>query len=559
MRFRAPLGYNRTMRILLTSLSSLILCGSAMASTTLIRGGHIVDGTGNAWFAGDVLIEGDRIKRIGTLGDTQADRIIDAAGLIVAPGFIDVHTHVDDDILKHPLAENFVRNGVTTIVSGNCGGSETDVGGFFKQLRERGSAINNATLIGHNSVLRAVKGPVADPLSAEQLEKAKSIVDRAMRDGAIGLSTGLIYTPGEWSETPEIIELAKVAGRYGGIYATHMRSESTGILKAIDEAIEIGKASGCRVQISHFKLPSDVAESMGRGKTLQAGSEVTLRRVDEARAAGLEVWIDQYPYTASSTTINTMLPDWVLEKGPDAARSTLKDPAQVARAMEDMKKSHEVARKRTSLAYAVITSAKNPRWNGKSVLQIAQMKKFERENPNRELLGAEMPEVTMQDQYQAVIDLYLEGGAGAVFHTMDETEVANILKHPLVGIASDSGMRVFGQGVPHPRGYGTNTRILGRYVRELKVITLEDAVRKMTSLPATAFRMKDRGVIREGAIADVTIFDAQAVADKATFENPHQYPVGIRTVMVSGTVIFDGEKLTGEKPGQIILGPGAGK
>jgi len=547
-------GYNEFMRILLAA--AVLILGSSASAATLIRGGHIVDGTGNAWFRADLLIDRDRIVRVGDLSNVQADEVIDATGMIVAPGFIDVHTHVDADILKYPLAENFVRNGVTTIVSGNCGGSEIDIGGFFEKLRERGSAINNATLVGHNSVLRKVKGANSDVMKPEQLQQAKGIIDQAMRDGAIGFSTGLIYSPGQWSSSEEIIELARVSAQYGGIYATHMRSESTAIEKAIDEAIRIGRESGSRVQISHFKLPTDVAESMGRGKTRAAGSEVTLAKVEAARAAGMEVWIDQYPYTASSTTINTLLPGWVLEQGPDAARSMLTNAEQLPKVFENMRQNHEVSRNRKSLAYAVITSAQNPRWNGKSMLQIAQIKQFERDNPQGELLGAPMPEVSMQMQYQAVIDLYLDGGAGAVFHTMDETEVASILRHPLVGIASDSGIRVFGKGAPHPRGYGTNTRVLGKYVRELKVITLEDAVRKMTSLPATAFRLKDRGVIREGAIADITIFDPLTVIDQATFENPHQYPVGIRRVIVSGVSIFDGDKLTDKRPGVVIVGPG---
>ena len=544
---------------------STMLARPCQGYDVIIANGKVIDGSGNAWFYADIAIEKNKIVAIGNLAvNSPAALRIDATGKVVAPGFIDVHTHVDDDILKQPLAENFIRNGVTTIVSGNCGGSELDVAGFFKRIRETGSAVNNATLVGHNSVLRKVKGPIAAKLSGDQLEQAKAIVDQSMRDGAVGFSTGLIYTPGKWSDTQEIIELATVCGKYGGIYATHMRSESTGIARAIDEAVAIARASKCRLQISHFKLPTDAAISLGRGTTLKAGSDATLAMVDAARAAGLEVWMDQYPYTASSTTLNQLLPDWVLENGPEAANKSLQDPAYRERVFEAMKQSHEIGRKRTDMSFAVIAASpfRNGKFNGRSIKQVTQLIKFEKSNPDAELIRTDkspeisLPDVSMIEQYQVVIDIYLAGGGQGVFHSMDETEVVNILKHPLVGIASDSGMRVFGQGMPHPRGYGTNTRILGRYVRELKAITLEDAVRKMTSMPATAFRFEGRGLLRVGNVADITIFDPSTVSDRASFEDPHQYPVGISQVLVSGTVVFDGEKMTGAKPGQVLVGPG---
>jgi N-acyl-D-amino-acid deacylase len=548
----------------LPALLSLVLASNAVAFDVLIENGKVIDGSGNAWFYADVAIDGDKVVAIGDLpDDAPATLRIDARGLVVAPGFIDVHTHVDDDILKYPLAENFVRNGVTTIVSGNCGGSELDVGDFFRKVRETGSAVNNATLIGHNTVLRKVKGPVKGELTPEQMEQARLLVHRAMRDGAVGFSTGLIYTPGTWSDTEEIIQLAKVAGQYKGIYVTHMRSEAGGIQKAIEEALRVGRESGCRVEISHFKLPTDVAEKLGRGSTINAGSDVTLAMVDAARAAGQEVWLDQYPYTASSTTLNQLLPDWVLEGGPDKAKLILTDTSQRDRVMQSFKEDHEVARGRKDLSYCVVASSKfgDGKFNGKSIKQITQLLKLAREKgKSPELLGMDsLPDVTMEEQYQTCIDIYLAGGGQGVFHSMDETEVANIMRHPLVGIASDSGIRVMGAGVPHPRGYGTNTRVLGRYVRELKVIPLEDAIRKMTSLPATAFRFDKRGLLREGYFADVTIFDPETVIDRATFENPHQYPVGIRYVMVNGKLVFDGEKMTGTRSGTVLLGPGAPK
>jgi len=545
-----------------TPLLFLALHTSAAQYDTIIRHGHVVDGTGNARFVADLAITADRIAAIGDLSADTAKFEIDATGLVVAPGFIDVHTHVDDDIFKLPLAENFVRDGVTTIVSGNCGGSVSDVKAFFAHLEKTKSAVNNATLFGHNTLLRKLKGgSVAGKLTPAQLAEGKRLVDQAMLDGAIGFSTGLIYTPGTWSDTDEIIELAKPAAARGGIYATHMRSEGGKIMDAIDEALRVGREAGCRVEISHFKLPVASANALGRGKTLKAGSDATLAKVEAARRAGMEVWLDQYPYTASATTMSTLLPDWVLEQGPNEAKKILTDPAKLTKVLADMKEQHEVRNKRKDLSYAVVNTSKgHPDFAGKTVKQVAQILKLRRANPPETQLLTDAgkvtaTDVTMEDQYRAVIELYLSGGASGVFHSMDEVEVTNILKHPLVGIASDSGAREVGVGMPHPRGYGTNTRVLGRYVRELHVITLQDAIRKMTSQPATAFRMKDRGLLRAGAFADITIFDPATVADQATFENPHQYATGIKSVLVNGTVVFDGTKMTGAKPGHPIYGP----
>jgi N-acyl-D-amino-acid deacylase len=514
----------------------------------VVRGGRIIDGAGNPWFHADIAIRDGRILAVGDLDDAlPATKVIDASGLVIAPGFIDVHTHADEDLLKLPQAENFVRDGVTTIVTGNCGYGVRDVGEYFVKLTQRGIVVNVATLVGHNTVLRAVKGNKAGKLTSQQMTAAKQLVREAMRDGAVGLSTGLIYSPGQFSDTGEIIELARVAAEFGGIYATHMRSESTAILEAIEEALRIGREANCRVQISHFKLPSDMA------KKLPGGSDATLQRVLDARAAGQEVWLDQYPYTASSTGIGTLLPDWILEDGPDAAKAKLAEPEQLARVLADMRDNHEIERGRRDMSYVVLASCRAyPQFVGGNLKQVAQAMKLKRENPNKELLGGALPDVTMEEQYRAAIDIYMNGGASVVLHSMDEAEVVNILRCPLVAIASDSGVREFNTGQPHPRGYGTNARVLGRYVREQRVITLEDAVRKMTSLPAAAFRFRDRGLLREGFVADVTIFDPQRVIDRATFETPHAYAEGIEYVIVNGKVVLEQGKMTGAIPGTTI-------
>lgn len=539
--------------------AALLVCLASIATAQpqadlILRNGRVVDGTGNPWFYGDVVIKNGKIVAVGDVGTFTAAREIDASNLVIAPGFIDVHTHADDDLYKQPAAENFIRDGVTTIVTGNCGYGARNVREYFAKLREKGCALNVATLIGHNTVLRAVKGDKAGALTPEQLSQAIEMVDRAMRDGAVGMSTGLIYTPGMYSPTEEIIELQKAAAKHGGIYASHMRSESNGIMEAIDEALRVGKEAGCRVQISHFKLPRDVAAKIG--------SDATIHKVQAARAAGQEVWLDQYPYTASSTTIRTLLPDWVSEGGDNEAKQILQDPQQLPRVLADMKKGHEIGRGRKDMSFAVISSSRAyPNFVGRNIKEIAQVMKFKSEGgSDQELLGEKppvLPEVTMEDQYRAVIDIYLKGGAGCVFHTMDEAEVETIMKCPLVAVASDSGVREFGSGQPHPRGYGTNARVLGHYVRQRQVIPLEEAVRKMTSMPATAFRFSDRGLLKEGFAADVVVFDPQTVIDKATFEKPHAYADGFAFVIVNGQIVLEDGKLTGKLPGQPLAGPGA--
>jgi N-acyl-D-amino-acid deacylase len=544
--------------MLRTTLFFTLLFGAVAAAQTtqptydiVIRNGKVIDGSGTPWFYADVAISEGKIAKIGDLRNAASKLLIDAQGRVVAPGFIDVHTHADDDLYKLPQAENFIRDGVTTIITGNCGGSVRDVAQYFENLRKRGVAVNVGTLYGHNTILRAVKGDKAGDLTPEQMTRARELLDKAMRDGAVGLSTGLIYTPGKWSSTEEIVELAKVAGKHRGIYASHMRSEGAGIIGAIDEALRIGREGGCRVQISHFKLPTDYSAKVG-------GTDATLSRVTAAREAGQEVWLDQYPYTASSTSISTLLPDWLLENGADEARKLLATDDGMARVLADMKDTYEVRRGRTSMAYVVIANAKNfPEYVGKNLRQIATMRKLGSAGELlRDAAADDGDEVTMEDQYRAALEIWSNGGASCVFHSMDEGNVEGILRHPLVGVASDSGVREWNAGQPHPRGYGTNARVLGRYVRERKLISLEDAVRKMTGMPAAAFRLSDRGRLIEGFAADVVVFDPASVTDKSTFEQPHAYSEGFDAVIVNGEVVFRDGKMTGTLPGRPVYGPG---
>jgi len=336
----------------------------------VIRNGQIMDGSGEGMFRADVGIRDGVIAFIGRIPSGGGETELDAANEAVAPGFIDVHTHVDDDIGRLRLAENFVRDGVTTVITGNCGESVRDIRAFLARIQSRGAGVNIATLVGQNTILRNVKGDRAGDLTHQQMQQAKGLVRQAMLDGALGMSTGLIYAPGSFSSTAEIIELQKVAAEHGGIYATHMRSEGEGILRAIDEAIAVAREARCRLQISHFKLSSDLSKSMG-------GPGIALSRIDRARRSGVEIWLDQYPYAASSTTIETLIPDGFLADGSRAARGRLDDSREVERLILAMREFHEVQRNRRHLGYVVISTSEGyPQWAGLNLIEVAQRMKL---------------------------------------------------------------------------------------------------------------------------------------------------------------------------------------
>ncbi|MDT5269492.1 MAG: N-acyl-D-amino-acid deacylase [Acidobacteriota bacterium] len=490
----------------------------------VITNARVVDGSGNPWFRADVGVKGGRIARVGRVPASEGARVIDARGRILAPGFIDVHTHVEN-LYELPEAENFVRMGVTTLVTGNCGGSAVDVGKFLGRVKEKPTAVNIATLVGHNSVRRAVFGDVNRAPSPEELEKMKALVERAMRDGAVGLSTGLFYVPGAYAKTDEVVELAKVAARFGGVYATHMRNEGGGVADSIRESIEIGERAGLPVEISHFKIST---------KRLWGQSDMTLGLVREARRRGLSVTVDQYAYTASSTSLDSRLPDWVEEGGREEGRKRIADPAQHARIVREMKDSLRKSGFRDFSFARVASYGAKPEYNGKSIAEIAKLVRNKTD---------------VESQIEQILEMYAAGGAAMVYHSMSEDDVRRIMREPFTMIASDSGVRSFGEGVPHPRGYGNNARVLGTYVRELRLITLEDAVRKMTSLPAQTFGFRDRGLVREGMVADLVIFDDATVADPSTFESPHQYAAGFSHVIVGGQAVLEEGALTKARPG----------
>lgn len=497
----------------------------------VITNARIVDGTGNPWFKGSVAIKDGRIVKVGTFRIGAAKKILDARNNIVAPGFIDVHAHVED-IFNNPKAENFIRMGVTSLVTGNCGGSATDVNEFLGRFKSTPLSLNLGTLIAHGSVRSKVLGLDNVTPTREQQEEMNSLVRKGMEDGALGLSTGLIYLPGTFAKTEEVVELAKVAGDNGGIYASHIRDEGLGVVNAIKEAINIGELAEIPVDISHFKISA---------KKLWGTSDTTIGLVEDARRRGLTVTVDQYAYTASSTSLDVRLPNWVVAGGRDAGRARLADPETRKKVVEEMANSLR-ERQFEDFSFAYVASYRtNPTFNGKNIAEITQIVRGTRE---------------LNQQIEQVLDMYIAGGAQMVYMVMDESDVKNIMKQPFTMIASDSGVREFGSGVPHPRGYGNNARVLGRYVREMNIITLEDAIRKMTSLPAQTFNLRDRGLIKEGFAADIVIFDEKTVTDKATFENPHQYAEGFKNVIVNGKMVFDGQSMTGEMSGRPLYGAG---
>jgi N-acyl-D-amino-acid deacylase len=515
--------------------SGLVRAGRAArqqpAYDLLIVNGRVVDGTGNPWFRADVAVKDGRIARIGRIAPGEARAVLDARGAVVAPGFIDVHTHAEG-VFRQPDAANFVRMGVTTLVTGNCGSSATEVGEFLGRIRETPLAVNLATLIAHGSVRQKVLRLENRAPNGDELRQMEEIVERGMREGAVGFSTGLIYVPGTYAKTDEVVALAKAAARHGGLYATHMRDEGERVREAIAEAIHVGEAAGMPVDISHFKISN---------KRLWGQSSETIGMVRAARARGLSVTVDQYAYTASSTSLDSRLPSWVLEGGREEGKRRLADPAARARVAAEMKGAlKRSAQKDYSFAY-VASYAARPEYNGKNILEITKLARGKKDTDS---------------QIEQILEMYAAGGAGMIYHSMDERDVQTIMREPFTMIASDAGVRRPGDGVPHPRGTGNNARVLGRYVRELKIVTLEDAVRKMTSLPAQTFALRDRGLLREGMAADIVVFDPDTIADRATFEQPHQYPVGFRLVVVNGGVVFDGERATEARPGLSLRGPG---
>jgi len=496
----------------------------------IIAGGTVIDGSGGPRYRADVAIAGDRIALVSrqAIVPARARRTIDATGLIVAPGFIDLHAHLEP-LLGMPGAESHVRQGVTTALGGPDGGGPWPFAAYLDSAQSLGMGMNVGFLVGHNTIRRGVMQLAdRDPTPAE-LDQMRTMVAQGMHEGAFGLSTGLRYLPGTFSKTDEVVALSRVAADSGGIYTSHLREEGLGVIEGVAEAIEIGRRTGIVVVLTHHKVI---------GKPMWGQSVRTLAMVDSARTAGVDVRIDQYPYTATSTGIGVLVPTWALAGGDSAFQRRLKDPAL-----------------RDSISRGIVELLLTDRGGG----DLARVQ-FAGVSWQRSLEGRTLADwaterglpPTPQTGAQLVIEAVQRGGASAIYHVLDEPDVERIMRHPQTMIASDGRLSRPGNGHPHPRAYGTFPRVLARYVRERGILTLESAIHKMTGMPAATLRLTDRGAVRAGARADITIFHADSVADLATFQEPHQYPAGIPYVIVNGTVAVDGGRFTGARAGRVL-------
>jgi N-acyl-D-amino-acid deacylase len=549
-------GALRTAGLVSAGGASLLLrgCTKGKEFDLLIAGGTVYDGSGGPPFRADIGVSGGAVRSIGRIRAARAAAIIKADGLAVSPGFIDIHEHTAEGLLVNPRAESAVRQGVTTIVSGNCGDSpfpltdegfeklrETleaeyglnlnwrDIRGFLGRLDEAGAALNYATFVGHGTVRAAAMGFGNRPPAAAELERMKALVGEAMAGGALGLSSGLEYTPGSFASTEELIELCRVAARSGGIYATHMRDEETGILEAVDEAFRIARETPIRLQISHLKI--GYAVNWPKFPAL-------LDRLERARAAGVEFRCDRYPYVAWATGLDMFFPLWSREGTTEDFIARLRDPS-----LQDRLRA-EVMVKQKELGS----------WDKVLISSVATDK-------NRPLEGMNVLDASVragQAPYDFMRDILVEetGRVGMITFGMSEDHLKVLLAHPLVGVGSDgSAVAPYGplaKGKPHPRFYGTFPRVLGKYVREEKVVPLEEMIRKMTAMPAAHLGFVRRGMLKVGWAADVCVFDPERIIDKATFTEPAVYSEGIRQVVVNGEVVVDEGRHTGCLPGRVL-------
>ncbi len=513
----------------------LLTVPAAAAQTydVVIRGGTIVDGTGEARYRADVGIMGDRIVAVSRAGISPGEgrTVIDATGRVVTPGFIDNHSHTQESIADDPLAENFLRQGITTLVASlHSGDQPSPLDEWAVSVR---SAPNMAYFAGHTWTRKQVLGMEDRDPTSEEMERMKDLVAESMREGAMGLATGLLYVPANYAKTEEVIELAKVAAAHGGIYVSHMRGEGAGLIESVAEVIRIADEAGIPSQINHHK-------AAGAGQW--GWSERTLAMIDSANAAGLTVVHDLYPYAASSTGSSILFPQWSLAGGDAAFAERVADPATRARMEVDMRVLWDTDRGGSDLSlvqFRVLPS--DPSYNGRRLSDYAIDRGFD---PMDQEAGIDL-----------AIELQLKGGFSAIYHIMDEADVVRIMQHPLAMIETDGDNVGFGVGFPHPRSYGAFPRVLSRYVREMQVITLEEAVKKMTSMPARWLGRTDRGVIAEGMLADVAVFDPDVIGDRATYTDPHRYSVGIEELLVNGVPVIRKGALTGEKPGRWLRGP----
>jgi len=527
----------------------------------LIRHGKICDGTGNPWFSSDVAIEKERVAALGDLVSASADTTIDAKDMVVCPGFIDMHSHSDFVLLINPLAESKVRQGVTTEVIGNCGLSAaplndllkedilkttpmlkearleltwSTMGEYMRLLQSKGVTLNVAPLVGNSNIRIFALGFENRGPNRNELKEMKKALTEAIKDGAFGMSTGLIYPPSCYANTDEIVELANVVAHYGGIYTSHIRGEGFTLIEAVKEAIQIGERANIPVEISHHKAS---------GKANWGKVRQTLQMMEEAREQGVDVTCDVYPYTAGSTGLDSLLPPSAYEGGVEKLIERLRNPKTREEIKEEMMRTSEEGGPDT---------LGRPGWDSIMISYCKGHPDLEGE------IIEDIAKKTGLDPFEFVFDLLIEEKAsvGIVLFTMCEEDMRYVLSHSLSMIGSDSSARapygVLGKGKPHPRTYGTFPRILGRYVREEGVLNMESAIRKMTSLPAQKLKLRNRGFIQEGIWADIVIMDPTRVVDQATYQNPHRYPEGIKYVLVNGRLVIENGEHTKALPGRVL-------
>ena len=507
--------------------------GNSQEYDLIIRGGKVVDGSGNPWYHADIAIKNDRIAEIGQLSNHEAKRVIDAHGLVVAPGFIDPHTHALRGIFEVPNAESALLQGVTTLTEGNDGSSPYPIDRHYADIDNLRISPNWAVFVGQGTIRQRVIGFGLRKATPDEMERMKQMVRDAMEQGALGISTGLFYVPGSFTSTEEVIELSKVAAEYNGIYISHIREEAAQLIDSVQETIRIGEEADIPVQITHHKVIG--VENWG-------ASIESLRLVDEARKRGVDVTIDQYPYTASQTSINALIPQWAQAGGREEMLSRINSAETYSTIKNEVVAKILYDRGGGDPKNVFISrNSWDPDMAGKNLAELA--------------IDAGL-EPTPENAADVVFDIIRGGGATAVYHAIGPEDVDRIMQHPATAIGSDGPVGVFGEGAPHPRQYGTFARVLGLYVRERKILSLEEAIRKMSSQSARRLGIHDRGLITKGYFADITIFDPDEIIDKATFENPHQYAIGTKFVLVNGTVVVENGQHTGVRPGRILHGPG---
>ena len=501
----------------------------------VIRGGMVNTGDGEASFLADIGINADTIAYIGTLDEPKATRLIDAQGLVVSPGFIDMHAHLDP-IFEHPDAKSHVTQGVTTSLGAPDGGGFWPFGSYLDSLSGQGLGMNVSYLVGHNVIRREVMGMEAREPTKEELRLMKSMVQQAMEEGAFGISTGLKYLPGAFSNLEEVVELSKTASQSKGIYTSHLREEGLGLIQGVEEAIEIGKQANIPVVLTHHKVI---------GKPMWGSSSKTLAMVDAARAQGIDVMADQYPYDASYTSISVLIPAWSRAGGQSEFIKRTQDRVLRDSILKGIR--FNILNDRGGGDIERIQLARTPWDSTLSGLTLKDWALRENLDPNPDN-GAAL-----------VLRAQLSGGGSAIYHAMDEKDLQRIMKHPQTMIGSDGRLTAPGNSWPHPRWYGTFPRVLGRYVRELQVLDLPTALKKMTSQPADRLALEKRGRLKVGHFADITVFDPETVTDKATYLEPHQYSEGIEYVLVNGTLTLDQGTFNANRGGKILRGPGYGK